>query len=140
MECDKVETFLKCLPSGDPTIHFVFMKNGNNRPCLLIIIPFKIYLQSFPIQKLFIFVNENENGFHSINVEKVFQRLLFKNVAQLGNHGPNHADDNPRKLKKTIRCTCGHGAVSTRTLEKIYFYRTDVVVSSMTNFREIQNS
>ena len=57
--------------------------------------------------------------------------------------GPNHADDNPRnwrKLKQTIRCTCGHGAVSTRILEKIYFYRTDVVFSSMTNFREIQNS
>ena len=52
------------------------MKNGNNRPCLLIIIPFKIYLQSFPIQKLFIFVNENENGFHSINVEKVLDQTM----------------------------------------------------------------
>ena len=28
MECDKFETFLKCLPSADPTIHCVFMKNG----------------------------------------------------------------------------------------------------------------
>ena len=27
VECDKFETFLKCLPSGDPTIHCVFMKN-----------------------------------------------------------------------------------------------------------------
>ena len=27
----------------------------------------------------------------------------YFNVAQLGNHGPNHADDNPRKLKQTIR-------------------------------------
>ena len=25
----------------------------------------------------------------------------YLNVAQLGNHGPNHADDNPRKLKQT---------------------------------------
>ena len=28
MECDKFETFLKCLPSGYTTIHCVFMKNG----------------------------------------------------------------------------------------------------------------
>ena len=28
VEGDKFETFLKCLPSGDPTIHCVFMKNG----------------------------------------------------------------------------------------------------------------
>ena len=48
--------------------------------------------------------------------------------------GANHADDNPRKLKQTI------SAVSTRILEKIYSYRTDVVFSSMTNLREIQNS
>ena len=40
----------------------------------------------------------------------------YFNVAQLGNHGPNHAEDNPRKLKQTIRCMCGHGAVSTRIL------------------------
>ena len=64
----------------------------------------------------------------------------YFNVAQLGNHGPNHADDNPRKLKQTIRRMCGHGAVSTRILEEIYSYRTDVVFSSMTNFRDIQNS
>ena len=24
------------------------------------------------------------------------------NVAQLGNHGPSHADDNARKLKQTV--------------------------------------
>ena len=64
----------------------------------------------------------------------------YLNVAQLGNHGPNHADDNPRKLKQTTGGTCGHGAVSTRILEEIYSYRTDVVFSSMTNFRDIQNS
>ena len=54
--------------------------------------------------------------------------------------GPNLADDNPRKLKQTIGRMCGHGAVSTRILEEIYSYRTDVVFSSMTNFRDIQNS
>ena len=64
---------------------FAFRRSHRIYHLFQIIIPFKIYLQSFPIQKLFIFVNENENGFHSINVEKVFQRLLFKNVAQLGN-------------------------------------------------------
>ena len=26
----------------------------------------------------------------------------YFNVAQLGNHRPNHGDDNPRKLKKTL--------------------------------------
>ena len=29
VESDKFETFLKCLPSGDPIIHCVFMKKGN---------------------------------------------------------------------------------------------------------------
>ena len=67
VDCDKFETFLKCLPSGDPTIHCVFMKNEGglgenhantfvatkNRPSL-IIISFKIYLESFTIQKLLI--------------------------------------------------------------------------------------
>ena len=28
MECVKFEILLKCLSSGDPTIHCVFMKNG----------------------------------------------------------------------------------------------------------------
>ena len=28
VECDKFETFLKFLPSGDPTIHCIFMKIG----------------------------------------------------------------------------------------------------------------
>ena len=64
----------------------------------------------------------------------------YFNVAHLGNHGPNHAHDNARKLKQTIRRMCGHGAVSTRILQEIYSYRTDVVFSSMTNFRDIQNS
>ena len=49
----------------------------------------------------------------------------YFNVAQLGNHGRNHADDNPRKLKKTIACTCR--PVWTRILREIYSYRTDVV-------------
>ena len=47
----------------------------------------------------------------------------YLNVAQLKEHGPNHADDNPRKLKQTIRCTF---AVSTRILQETYSYRTDV--------------
>ena len=44
---------MKRLPSDDPTIHCVLMKKGKkiNRPSL-IIIPFKIYLESFLIQKL----------------------------------------------------------------------------------------
>jgi len=29
----------------------------------------------------------------------------YFNVVQLENHGPNHADDNPRKLKQTIKYT-----------------------------------
>ena len=51
MDCDKFETSLKYLPSGDLTIHCVFIKRKNNRP-LLTIIPFKIYLDNFPIQKI----------------------------------------------------------------------------------------
>ena len=50
-------------------------------------------------------------------MSKTFINDYF-NVAQLGNHGPNYADDNPRKLKETIRCTCG--AVSTGILQEIY--------------------
>ena len=49
-------------------------------------------------------------------------RKDYFNVAQLENHGPNHADENPRKL---IRCICG--SVSTRILQKIYSLRSDVV-------------
>ena len=48
-------TFLKCLPSHDPTIHYVFVKPEKNQPWLTII-PFKICLESFPIQKPFIFL------------------------------------------------------------------------------------
>ena len=48
----------------------------------------------------------------------------YLNVAQLEKHEPKHAEDNPRKLKQTIRCTF---AVSTRILQEIYSYRTDVV-------------
>ena len=28
VECDKFETFLKCLALGDPTVHCIFIKNG----------------------------------------------------------------------------------------------------------------
>ena len=46
------------------------------------------------------------------------------NVAQLEIHEPKHTEDNPRKLKQTIRCTF---AVSTRIFQEIYSYGTDVV-------------
>ena len=75
MECDKFETMFRCLPSGDPTIPCVFMKN--EKESTLIIIPFKIYLkpdlENFPIQKaihLFSFLSQSKN------VEKVYQRPL----------------------------------------------------------------
>ena len=38
----------------------------------------------------------------------------YFNVAQPENREPNRVDDNPRKLKQTIRCTFGE--VSTRIL------------------------
>ena len=81
VECDKFETFFKCLPSGDPTIHCVFKKKTEKNRPWLIIIPFKIYLQSFPIQKLSFFSFLSL----SIKVEKVFKDYF--NVAQFGNHG-----------------------------------------------------
>ena len=78
-------------------------------------------------------------AFHSKMSKKSFKDYFLKMSLNLET-GPNLADDNPRKLKQTIRRMCGHGAVSTRILEEIYSYRTDVVFSSMTNFRDIQNS
>ena len=62
----------------------------------------------------------------------------YFNVVQLENHGPVHADDNPDKLKQTISCTCG--AVSTGILYENYSQRTDVILFSMTNVRDILNS
>ena len=49
------------MPSGDPTIHCVFMK---------IIISFKVYLESFPIQKLFHFLS-----FPSLSLHKCRKSL-----------------------------------------------------------------
>ena len=54
----------------------------------------------------------------SLKMSKKCNKDYF-NFPQLGNHGPDHADDNPRKLEQTIRCTCG--TVSTRTLQEIYY-------------------
>ena len=48
----------------------------------------------------------------------------YLNVAQLEKHEPKHAEDNPRKLKQTTRCTF---VVSTRILQEIYSFTTDVV-------------
>ena len=54
----------------------------------MIIIPFKIYLKSFPIQNLFHFCK------FSLSLHEC-RKSLF-NVAQLERHAPNQADDNPR--------------------------------------------
>ena len=61
-------------------------------------------------------------------------RKDYFNVNQLENHGPNYAEDNPRKLKQTTRCTSG--AVSTRILQEIYSLRTYGIFFSITNIRE----
>ena len=103
-------------------INFAFRRSHNtlriheNRTWL-IIIPFKIYLKSFPIQKLFHFFSFLSL---SLNVEKVYQRLLWcpspgKQTTPLQicsapflnspeSHGPNHADDNPRKQVHVWHC------------------------------------
>ena len=86
----------------------------------MIIIPFKIYLKSFPIQKLFHFFE------FSLSLHEC-RKSLF-NVAQLERHGPNQADDNPRNWRGTF------GAVSTRILQEIYSQRTDVVFASSDKF------
>ena len=59
-------------------------KSEKNRR-LLIITPFKIYVERFSIQKLFIF-----SVFLSLRIRES-KRLLY--VTQLENHGLNHADD-----------------------------------------------
>ena len=49
VECDKFETYLFAFRRSHNTLRI--QKTEKNRP-LLIIIPFKIYLENFPIQKL----------------------------------------------------------------------------------------
>ena len=96
------------MPSGDRTIHCVFMKNGGrlgklmqntfftvqqrgeatkNRPWL-IVISFKIYLESFPIQKLFNFFkfsllykcpkSLSKSTLMSLNWETAFKQEITK--------------------------------------------------------------
>ena len=59
----------------------------------------------------------------------------YLNVAQLEKHEPKHAEDNPRKLKQTIRCTF---AVSTRIFQEIYSYGTDVVFSFSVTIKTLE--
>ena len=56
---------------------FAFRRSHRIYHLFQIIIPFKIYLQSFPIQKLFIFVNENENGFSFYKCRKSLSKTTF---------------------------------------------------------------
>ena len=57
-------------------------------------------------------------GFH--NHSNLLNVQCF-NVAQLGNHGPDHADDNPGvKLMSKLLGARAYGAVTTRILQEIY--------------------
>ena len=109
MECEIFETFLKGLPSGNPTIQCVFMKIAKES--------IQTYYHSFSYlsgkfshSKTFNFFS-----FLSLSLSPVRSKKSIKDyfdVARLEIHGPNYADDNPRQLKKTIRCPSD--VVSTR--------------------------
>ena len=81
MECDKFETFFKCLPSGDPTIHCVFKKKRKRIDPDLLSFLLRFICKVFPFKSFSFF------SFFSlsIKVEKVFKDYF--NVTQFGNHG-----------------------------------------------------
>ena len=81
MECDKFETFFKCLPSGDPTKHCVLKKKGKRIDPDLLSFLLRFICKVFPFKSFSFF------SFFSlsIKVEKVFKDYF--NVTQFGNHG-----------------------------------------------------
>ena len=106
--CNKFETFLIkfCFQAIPQYIAYSWKSETKNRPWM-IIIPFKIYLKSFPIQNLFHFFKFSLSL--SMNVEKVsLMSLTWKYVDQT----------RPTIIHVTSRGT--FGAVSTRILQEIY--------------------
>ena len=73
MECENSKHSWNAFLHAIPQNIVYSWKSEKNRP-RLIIIPFKIYLKNFPIQKLFPFFSFLSL---SINVRKVYQRLLW---------------------------------------------------------------
>ena len=77
----------------------------------LIVIPFEIYLESFP------------KAIH------FFSFLSLYITTQLANHGPNHTDDNARKLKKTIIIYIIMSLIISRVIFHYFLYLSNMIIS-----------
>ena len=125
------ETFTKCLPSNDPTIHCVLTKNkgltgeirvntfvATKNRSWLINVPFKILISGK-------FSHSKAPFFSFLSTYKC-RKSLSRTTLMLFNweimDQTDHANHNRGiKLKQNIRHTCG--AVSTRILQEIYSYQ-----------------